>query len=96
MVAQSELIPPDSSRILLSAWEVALLETIAKAPDQIASRDDLVRALGKDPIYYDPRALETTISRLRRKLPVLEYNRPPLEAVRNVGYKFKRPLIVTR
>jgi len=96
MVAQSELIPPDSSIILLSAWEVSLLETIAKAQNQIASRDDLVRALGKNPDYYDPRALETTISRLRRKLPSLDYNRYPLEAVRNVGYKFVRPLKVIR
>lgn len=96
MVTQSELLPPEAVAIPLSAWEVILLEAIAGAHDQIASRDVLIRALGKDPLYYDPRALEAVMSRLRRKLPVLEDNRNPLEAVRNVGYKFIRPLVVVR
>lgn len=96
MVAQSELFPPAAVAIPLSAWEVILLEAIAGAHDQIASRDALIRALGKNPLYYDPRALEAVMSRLRRKLPALEENRNPLEAVRSVGYKFIRPLVVVR
>lgn len=96
VVAQSELFPPAAAAIPLSAWEVILLEAIAGARDQIASRDVLMRALGKDPLYYDPRALEAVMSRLRRKLPALEENRNPLEAVRGVGYKFIRPLLVVR
>lgn len=96
MVAQSELVSPGAAAIPLTAWEIILLEAIAVAHDQVASRDDLTRALGKDPLYYDPRALEAVMSRLRRKLPALEENRNPLEAVRNVGYKFIRPLVVVR
>lgn len=96
MVAQSTLVPPDASAILLTAWEVILLEAISGAHDQIASRDILVRSLGKNPIYYDPRALEAVISRLRRKLPALKNGRIPLQAVRNLGYKFIQPLIVVR
>jgi DNA-binding response OmpR family regulator len=96
MVAQSELVSPGAAAIPLTAWEVTLLEAIAGAQDQIASRDALIRALGKNPIYYDPRALEAVMSRLRRKLPALEENRNPLEAVRSVGYKFIRPLVVMR
>ena len=96
MVAQSELVPPNVAAIPLTAWEAVLLEAIAGAHDQIASRDALIRALGKNPIYYDPRALEAVMSRLRRKLPTLEENRNPLEAVRGVGYKFIRPLVVVR
>lgn len=94
LAMQSELVPPDAAAILLTAWEVLLLETIAGAQDQIASRDDLIRALGKNPLYYDPRALEAVMSRLRRKLPQLDENRNPLEAVRGIGYKFIRPLAV--
>lgn len=96
MVAQSELVLPGAAAIPLTAWEVTLLEAIAGAHDQIASRDTLIRALGKDPLYYDPRALEAVMSRLRRKLPELEESRNPLEAVRNVGYKFIRPIVVVR
>lgn len=96
MLAQSELVSPGTAAIPLTAWEVVLLKEIAGAHDQIASRDALVRALGKDPLYYDPRALEAVMSRLRRKLPELEETRNPLEAVRNVGYKFIRPLVVVR
>lgn len=96
IVAQSELVSPDASVIPLTAWEVILLEAIAGAHDQIASRDALIRALGKNPLYYDPRALEAVMSRLRRKLPALEESRNPLEAVRNLGYKFIQPLIVLR
>lgn len=96
MVAQSALISPDAEVIPLTGWEVELLEAIAGSHDQIASRDALIRALGKNPIYYDPRALEAVISRLRRKLPALENGRIPLQAVRNLGYKFIQPLIVVR
>jgi DNA-binding response OmpR family regulator len=96
VVAHSELRTADTSAIQLTFWEVALLAAIADAPEQIAHRDDLIRALGKDPEHYDPRALEATISRLRRKLPQLSENRNPLESVRNVGYKFVRQLIVVR
>ena len=96
MVARSELVSPGAAAIPLTAWEVILLEAIAGAHDQISSRDALIRALGKDPLYYDPRALEAVMSRLRRKLPVLEESRNPLEAVRNFGYKFIQPLSVVR
>jgi DNA-binding response OmpR family regulator len=41
-----------------------------------------------------PRALETSISRLRRKLPLLEDGRHPLQAMRCMGYQFIRPLTV--
>lgn len=96
IVAQSALIPPDAAAVQLTNWEIILLEAIAESVDQIASRDALIRALGKNPLYYDPRALEAVMSRLRRKLPALEENRNPLESVRNIGYKFIRPLVVVR
>ena len=96
IVAHSELRTAYPSTIQLTFWEVALLAAIADAPEQIAHRNDLIRALGKDPDHYDPRALEATISRLRRKLPMLDENRNPLESVRNVGYRFVRQLIVVR
>ena len=96
IVAQSRLIPPDTEGIELSTWEVNILEVFAASDNQIAERQDLIRALGKKPASYDPRALEAVISRLRRKLPAHDNGSNPLKSVRNTGYKFTQPLVVIR
>jgi DNA-binding response OmpR family regulator len=93
LLARSELLPPDGSPIPLSNWEMSLLTTLAGESQHKVGRDALIRALGKDPTVYDPRALETSISRLRRKLPTLEDGRNPLQAMRGSGYQFIRPLV---
>ena len=58
-------------------------------PDQPVARDDLIRAMGKDPETYDPRALEVVLSRLRAKLG----DQGPLKAVRGQGYRFSARLV---
>ncbi|MBI5438550.1 MAG: response regulator transcription factor [Nitrosomonadales bacterium] len=94
--ARSELMPPKSPAILLTSWELSLLLAMAGADNQQADRDTLIKALGKNPSHYDPRALETCMSRLRRKLPGSDNGGNPLQAVRGIGYKFIRPLVVVR
>lgn len=94
LLQRSELAPPNAPAIPLTGWESLLLQALADAPNRQADRDTLIRALGKNPIAYDPRALEANISRLRRKLPCLEDNRNPLQAMRGMGYQFIRPLAV--
>ncbi len=91
---RSELAPPGAAAIPLSGIELLLLQALASTPNRQADRDTLIRALGKDPYAYDPRALEANISRLRRKLPLLEDGRNPLQAMRGMGYQFIRPLTV--
>ncbi len=93
LLARSELQPPEGPAIPLSHWEMVLLRTLAGESQHKVSRDALIRALGKDPAVYDPRALEASISRLRRKLPKLEDGRNPLQAMRGSGYQFIRPLV---
>jgi DNA-binding response OmpR family regulator len=90
--SRAELIPPDSPAIPLVGSELLLLTALAGEAHHRASRETLIVALGKDPSTYDPRALETAISRLRRKLPELEDGRNPLRAMRSTGYQFLRPL----
>ena len=90
--SRAELVPPDSPAIPLVGSELLLLTALAGEPLHRASRETLMLALGKDPATYDPRALETAISRLRRKLPELEDGRNPLRAMRSTGYQFLRPL----
>jgi two-component system OmpR family response regulator len=94
LLARSELVPPDAPAIPLSGLELLLLQALANTQNGQADRDTLIRALGKNPIAYDPRALEANISRLRRKLPLLEDGRNPLQAMRGMGYQFIRPLAV--
>lgn len=93
LAVRSELLPPGSPPIPLAGWEVSLLTTLAGEACHKASREKLICALGKDPAVYDYRALETSISRLRRKLPLLEDGRSPLQASRCCGYQFIRPLV---
>jgi DNA-binding response OmpR family regulator len=93
LLARSELQPPDGPAVPLTHWEMSLLKTLAGEPQHKVGRDALIRALGKDPDVYDPRALEASISRLRRKLPKLEDGRNPLQAMRGSGYQFIRPLV---
>lgn len=96
LLARSELRSPGSPAIPLTNWELSLLRTMADADNQQADRDTLVKALGKNPSHYDPRALEACMSRLRRKLPGLDNGSNPLQTVRGIGYKFIRPLVVVR
>lgn len=96
LLARSELRPPGSPAVPLTNWELSLLRAMADADNQQADRDTLIRALGKNPSHYDPRALETCMSRLRRKLPGSDNGNTPLQTVRGVGYKFIRPLVVVR
>lgn len=94
--ARSELIPPESLAIQLTSWELSLLLAMAGADNHQADRDTLIKALGKNPTHYDPRALETSMSRLRRKLRSSGNGSNPLQTVRGVGYKFTRPLVVVQ
>ncbi|MDZ4200999.1 MAG: response regulator transcription factor [Gallionella sp.] len=93
-LVRSELVPPGGAAIALTGWELLLMQALANANNLLADRDTLIRALGKNPLAYDPRALETNISRLRRKLPPLDDGRNPLQAMRGMGYQFIRPLVI--
>jgi DNA-binding response OmpR family regulator len=92
--ARAELWSPGGAVIPLGAFEVAVLSSLAEQAHHRACRDTLMCALGKNPQAYDPRALETVISRLRRKLPDMACGRNPLQAVRGSGYQFLRTLVV--
>jgi DNA-binding response OmpR family regulator len=93
-LGRSEIVPPGAPAVLLTGLELLLLQALATTQNGQADRDTLVRALGKNPLAYDPRALEANISRLRRKLPPLEDGRNPLQAMRGMGYQFIRPLTI--
>ncbi|MEO8386905.1 MAG: response regulator transcription factor [Polaromonas sp.] len=96
LVAQSQLDIQEHGSVSLTRWELVVLGAIARSADQQVSREALIEAIGKNPAAYDPRALEAGISRLRRKLPVLQDGRAPLQAVWGHGYKLMHLLVVVR
>jgi two-component system OmpR family response regulator len=67
-LVRRELTRPDGRTVGLSAGEFALLRAFAEAPRRILSRDQLLeRARSADADVFD-RAIDVSISRLRKKL----------------------------
>jgi len=82
-----ELTRPDGQGVVLSAGEFALLRAFAEAPRRVLSRDQLLeRARSADSEVFD-RAIDVSISRLRKKLDDgsgLEI----IQTLRGEGYMF--------
>ena len=88
------IVPPEAEGIRITYQESLVLMAFAAAPEQLLTRDEMIRVLGHEPHTYDERLLETIASRIRKKLPVLSDGRSPLQSVRGVGYKFVQRLVV--
>jgi DNA-binding response OmpR family regulator len=76
--------------VQLTAREFELLAYLARHPDQVLSREQILNAVwGFD---FDPgtKVLEVYIGYLRRKLGD-ENGEGPIETVRNVGYRLRAP-----
>jgi two-component system OmpR family response regulator len=81
------LLDPEGNRIVLTAGEFSLLLAFAERPGRLLSRDallDLSRGPQAEP--FD-RAVDLTVSRLRRKLAAGGGERL-IETVRGEGYRF--------
>lgn len=93
LVEQAQvLVLADGRRLDLTRSETLLLSRLARAPGQQATREQLVEALGERYLDYDPRRLEATLSRLRKKLAQAGFDADVLRAVRHSGYLFALPL----
>ncbi len=70
----------DGGRLALSERETALLERLARRPNQVFSREDLLENVFAD--ADDPGIVDTYVHHLRRKL-----GRELIETVRGIGYR---------
>jgi DNA-binding response OmpR family regulator len=70
----------EGDRFSLSEREAALLERLARRPNQVFSRDDLLANVFAD--ADDPGVVDTYVHHLRRKL-----GRHRIETVRGIGYR---------
>ena len=105
---KDENSPPDKAVILdrsmyraeilgksldLTAIEFNLLETMAKSPGRIFSRDKLMDVIYPDGRVVSDRTIDSHVSKLRRKIQDLIPDREILVSVYSVGYKFEPPAV---
>lgn len=85
----------DKSRKLdISFAEMKILEAFAQTGNHILSHDEIAGIMGLNTNFYDPRALEKSISRLRGKIKDM-YGTNAIQSIRGYGYRLLRGLIST-
>ncbi len=86
--AVRELIDPEQLLVPLSSAEFALLMAFTTHPGRVLSRDQLLDlARGRDAHAFD-RAIDTLVSRLRKKLGDKPRNPQIIKTIRGGGYLF--------
>ncbi len=78
----------------ISFAEMKILEAFAQTSNHILSHDEIARIMGLNTNFYDPRALEKSISRLRGKIKGM-YGTNAIQSIRGYGYRLMRGLIST-
>jgi len=87
-----ELLDPDKVLVPLGSAEYALLMAFVTHPGRVLSRDQLLDlARGRDSRAFD-RAIDTLVSRLRKKLGDDPRNPRIIKTVRGGGYLFAPPV----
>lgn len=90
-IAQRRLRDPMGRPLPLTESEHALLAVFVERPGRVLSRETLLDAArGVDAAPYD-RAIDLSVSRLRRKLAEADPD-PLIETIRGVGYRFTPPV----
>ena len=79
---------PQGNSLKLTRTEAVAIECLAQVPGNVISKDNIVVALGHDPVHYDVRRLEVMIRRLRAKSQSALGIDLPLQTVNRMGYVF--------
>ncbi len=85
---------PTGSALKLTRSEAVAIECLAQLPGEVVSKDDIVIALGHDPVHYDFRRLEVMIRRLRSKGQSAFGVDLPLQTVNRMGYAFASQICI--
>ncbi len=79
----------DGDAVALTVTEFLILDSLARRPGVVRSRDALMDAAYDDQIYVDDRTIDSHIKRLRRKFRSVDKEFDAIETLYGVGYKFK-------
>lgn len=86
------LLSANESKLEISFIEMTILDALINTPQHVMRQDSIAKALDPNVIFYDPRALEKTISRLRTKIRST-YKTELIHSVRGYGYRLCRGVI---
>ena len=87
------LLCSDRQKIEISYTEMIIIDALIQASQHVLSQDSIAKTLDPNIVFYDPRALEKTISRLRTKIKKA-YNLELIFSVRAFGYRLRRGTIL--
>ena len=85
---------PKGQHSKLTRREFSVMSCFIGRPGQTASKEEVIRALGEDPLQYDTRRLEVLIRRLRKKIEDVASEEFPLITVYGIGYSFNALLTI--
>jgi two-component system OmpR family response regulator len=92
--ARATLLDPAGQIIELTDQEAVVLGLLARAPDHVVTRRQIVEALGQVWTHYDLRRLDTLVSRLRARWQRISGCELPLRTLHREGYEFTAMLEV--
>ncbi len=79
----------DGTPVRLTVTEFLILESLARRPGFVKSRDQLMDAAYDDQIYVDDRTIDSHIKRLRKKFRKTDKEFDGIETLYGVGYKYR-------
>lgn len=84
LVSEARLISRDGKKVQLTNREYAIMETLLSFPEEILSRERLLKEIGDDEITE--RTIDVHISSVRRKITSIDLE---IETCRGKGYRVK-------
>lgn len=82
LMAEARLVSRDGEKVKLTNREYAIIEKLLSSPDEVVSREMLIKEIGDDEITE--RTIDVHISSLRKKVSKLELE---IETCRGKGYR---------
>ncbi|MDF2951473.1 MAG: hypothetical protein K0S18_1056 [Anaerocolumna sp.] len=79
----------DGKKVALTKKEIETMWTLAKNPNKVFTRDNLLDSLWGFDYFGDSRTVDSHIKRLRAKLDKVEHGSWDIKTIWGVGYKFE-------
>jgi two-component system, OmpR family, response regulator ChvI len=75
--------------VALTVTEFLILQTLARRPGVVKSRNALMDAAYDDDIHVDDRTIDSHVKRVRRKFRMVDANFDMIDTLYGVGYRFR-------